>query len=236
MCGGTEYLQNDTAPHMGLSPRVRGNRLHFWREFHRDGSIPACAGEPMASKSFNRITTVYPPRVRGNRVAGGGGATVTGSIPACAGEPGHGRRCCPLSAVYPRVCGGTYQIHRRRILPKGLSPRVRGNHIRPNCHCKHRRSIPACAGEPQEMEEDVEIDEVYPRVCGGTTSTSSYFSHDNGLSPRVRGNLQYAVQVGAVGGSIPACAGEPLKSVIECVNIGVYPRVCGGTQSRSTRD
>ena len=50
-----------------------------------------------------------------------------------------------------------------------------------------------------------------------------------GLSPRVRGNpgvLAYGLRYG---GSIPACAGEPLKVLCRDYDDEVYPRVCGGT-------
>ena len=52
---------------MGLSPRVRGNRVVAQRGPVRPGSIPACAGEP-GQPTFNaRSTRVYP------RVCGGTG-------------------------------------------------------------------------------------------------------------------------------------------------------------------
>ena len=74
-----------------------------------EGSIPACAGEPMSDYEVRRLT-VYP------RVCGGTGrqvqirlVTFIGSIPACAGEP-------MAAASVTIKTGGS-----------GLSPRVRGN-------------------------------------------------------------------------------------------------------------
>ena len=70
----------------------------------------------------------------------------------------------------------------------GLSPRVRGN---PRSDVSSRlweRSIPACAGEPQQNAYCDPNDEVYPRVCGGTQSPLLGPFPDPGLSPRVRGN------------------------------------------------
>ena len=52
-----------------------------------------------------------------------------------------------------------------------------------------------------------------------------------GLSPRVRGNLRANSVSDQAPGSIPACAGEPRKSACRRFTTGVYPRVCGGTQS-----
>ena len=55
-----------------------------------------------------------------------------------------------------------------------------------------------------------------------------------GLSPRVRGNHYAARQRRGDGGSIPACAGEPICSLRSWIPTGVYPRVCGGTRERAT--
>ena len=53
--------------------------------------------------------------------------------------------------VYPRVCGGT--AHQRALidLVRGLSPRVRGNHVHLEELRGEVRSIPACAGEPDPL-------------------------------------------------------------------------------------
>ena len=53
---------------LGLSPRVRGNRIGLDFVPLIEGSIPACAGEP-----FRRSSPKTNPS--------------SGSIPACAGEP-----------------------------------------------------------------------------------------------------------------------------------------------------
>ena len=50
---------------------------------------------------------------------------------------------------------------------------------------------------------------VYPRVCGGTAQRALKVAPQNGLSPRVRGNLTGKTGRRQVPGSIPACAGEP---------------------------
>ena len=51
---------------------------------------------------------------------------------------------------------------------------------------------------------------------------------DKGLSPRVRGSLLVDLAAVHVGGSIPACAGEPVLVGPRVPQGGVYPRVCGG--------
>jgi len=49
----------------GLSPRVRGSPDGARLAGHPDGSIPACAGEPVAPGIVNGFEEVYP------RVCGG---------------------------------------------------------------------------------------------------------------------------------------------------------------------
>ena len=114
----------------------------------------------------------------------------------------------------------------------GPAPRVRGNHRRDHQHQRGRGSIPACAGEPGSARAMTATGAVYPRVCGGTFDLILLVHSALGLSPRVRGNLRSAVDEDTPGGSIPACAGEPLVSITTAIAQGVYPRVCGGTVPR----
>ena len=168
VCGGTAVSLPRRARQRGLSPRVRGNLGAHQRLKLDDGSIPACAGEPVRESGGGEQMGVYPrvcggtpvllsvssvfeglsPRVRGNRGHRLRHLRGRGSIPACAGEPRI--ECLPRShhGVYPRVCGGTRRRGARRWALRGLSPRVRGNQL-PELVRRHVvGSIPACAGEP----------------------------------------------------------------------------------------
>ena len=51
VCGGTVFTFRFLFPMMGLSPRVRGNRIQTDRVNATGGSIPACAGEPGGSRT-----------------------------------------------------------------------------------------------------------------------------------------------------------------------------------------
>ena len=113
----------------------------------------------------------------------------------------------------------------------GLSPRVRGNPLHLYMDAALLRSIPACAGEPELSQDSGESDEVYPRVCGGTYIHNQPVNVEEGLSPRVRGNLLGIASWLGGWGSIPACAGEPSPDLQRCPVCRVYPRVCGGTYS-----
>ncbi len=48
VCGGTTYLRPTDLLMTGLSPRVRGNPHPRHTQDGLEGSIPACAGEPMS--------------------------------------------------------------------------------------------------------------------------------------------------------------------------------------------
>ena len=127
VCGGTRSINQVEAALQGLSPRVRGNLKHDGGKIIGQGSIPACAGEPLFFRRSLCLTGVYPrvcggtigglyecqlywglsPRVRGNRNRSDRCRPSRGSIPACAGEPPLEVEQQKVWRVYPRVCGGT---------------------------------------------------------------------------------------------------------------------------------
>ena len=210
---------------------MRGNQTGEMRKRHRQGSIPAYAGEPRFRRSGSGVCWVYPrvcggtagmtisqapqmglsPRMRGNHRAKVRAAFRRWSIPAYAGEPPGGASRCDCAEVYPRVCGGTATGRCNPAQCWGLSPRMRGNPTAyPSCQAG-RRSIPAYAGEPVLRQLDRVLVRVYPRVCGGTSRHCHPAISDCGLSPRMRGNPALADADFAGRGSIPAYAGEPVS-------------------------
>ena len=193
VCGGTYGRWYYQVNKWGLSPRVRGNPYQLNQRLSGRRSIPACAGEPHASLLVSTTLSVYPrvcggttvrlsrklhptglsPRVRGNRETYRGQMVHWGSIPACAGEPPKSMEIEIGLGVYPRVCGGTGELGFSSHPYWGLSPRVRGNRYRVNLVRFQRRSIPACAGEPDTASSVSISRSVYPRVCGGTLAVLS---------------------------------------------------------------
>ena len=117
--------------------------------------------------------------------------------------------------------------------PGGLSPRMRGNLPVMESPGSTGWSIPAYAGEPVWQAGQARPVRVYPRVCGGTVIRLGRRLHRYGLSPRMRGNRPRHIRAGASERSIPAYAGEPVRWRAGLTIQGVYPRVCGGTISRS---
>src|SRR5690606_30187819 len=126
-----------------------------------------------------------------------------------------------------RVCGGTEHIPRWRGGSTGLSPRVRGNQISAAIETFTLGTIPACAGEPATCDYRPRRARDYPRVCGGTAGGCGGGAQSQGLSPRVRGNLSNGKRSLQDRGTIPACAGEPLRGRIGRALSWDYPRVCG---------
>ena len=250
VCGGTSNPIASASRNTGLSPRVRGNQYRYSIAQYNAGSIPACAGEPSGLMRKTKSGWVYPrvcggtfedsldliegwglsPRVRGNPPRPAENPTPRRSIPACAGEPPCSPVAYHVSKVYPRVCGGTPRRRTPRHPPRGLSPRVRGNPLLFQIELSPLRSIPACAGEPRAVPPVRRDAPVYPRVCGGTRSAAERLGRNQGLSPRVRGNLYCGRACNNRAGSIPACAGEPPTRFLPTEPESVYPRVCGGTQ------
>ena len=188
----------------------------------------ACGGATSRPHSSSNCMG-QPPRVRGNRVRAEFFERQGRFIPACAGEP---RASAGLPAgrwVYPRVCGGTLDVDPLMTRRVGLSPRVRGNRMPAGVQFRVFRCIPACAGEPVIELARQAFDQVYPRVCGGTSDRSAIVLPKMGLSPRVRGNHAAVRAAQQRAGSIPACAGEPAAFGLRAARTRVYPRVCGGT-------
>ena len=120
-------------------------------------------------------------------------------------------------------------------LVRGRSPRVRGSQRDQLAFHAHRRSIPACAGEPRHRRCRRWCRGVDPRVCGGAQSGFGVFQRRKGRSPRVRGSLERGESATLAAGSIPACAGEPSLSNSKEKISWVDPRVCGGAWYRDCR-
>ena len=171
------------------------------------------------------------PRLRGNRLFHIEKGLLNRSIPAPAGEPGESGAEKLDTAVYPRACGGTRFPEPIPWQSPGLSPRLRGNPFELRTGTTPPRSIPAPAGEPSTRTRPPYPMPVYPRACGGTCHHPHGRDHDQGLSPRLRGNLLPPYPQPTETRSIPAPAGEPPRPGGSTWYSTVYPRACGGTST-----
>ena len=253
VCGGDRSSVCSSVLAQGPSPRVRG-RLHTGtRPRRRRGSIPACAGETGHDNKSPSPDRVHPRVCGGDSTAGlwsalGGGPSprVRGrlksmlfvefairSIPACAGETLRQSSLNFHPRVHPRVCGGDSSAASFHGPMKGPSPRVRGRHCGARVYAVPLGSIPACAGETRTNGVMRAFRRVHPRVCGGDALRLSASASDGGPSPRVRGRRKLGIALGALQGSIPACAGETAPNTAAVTAGKVHPRVCGGDISPS---
>ncbi len=112
----------------------------------------------------------------------------------------------------------------------GLSPRVRGNHVRWCFWCNSAGSIPARAGQPHPRPSRRTWTAVYPRACGATVRLGGAVAERGGLSPRVRGNRATVTVTSRSKRSIPARAGQPGPGRFHRHKHTVYPRACGATE------
>ena len=129
-------------------------------------------------------------------------------IPACAGNAHLARWAEPAQrAVHPRVCGERSGTPPVSVFQSGSSPRVRGTPPEGGGGQRHRRFIPACAGNARNLR---------PPMNTGT-----------GSSPRVRGTPGRREADDRRSRFIPACAGNASWNVTLLITTAVHPRVCG---------
>ena len=188
----------------------------------------ACGG------TFGRVFAAYrlkglSPRLRGNGRDRDSSHEGQGSIPALAGERSGRRKLHWHARVYPRACGGTSIEYPTLSCRLGLSPRLRGNASSRKKLPILSGSIPALAGERESPRFVFSRGKVYPRACGGTSRATCGNGRGEGLSPRLRGNALLTPSPSISAGSIPALAGERQMVRHLRMQIGVYPRACGGT-------
>jgi hypothetical protein len=214
--------------HLGRSPRVRGSHLQRDPRHARDGSIPACAGEPRrdrrvaparrvdprvcggaaSAQELDELTRGRSPRVRGSRGRSstredaGRSPRVRGSPP---GPVARTVRCGSIPA-----CAGEPSPDGRTNSPSGVDPRVCGGaDRRPSPMRFHAEgSIPACAGEPHRNEGLSGGARVDPRVCGGAP-VDACRGGTAGRSPRVRGSPPVPSPAPSDAGRSPRVRGSP---------------------------
>ena len=92
--------------------------------------------------------------------------------------------------------------------------------------------IPANAGETQARALLARLPRAYPRERGGNADALVFSYKYMGLSPRTRGKPHRIPRCAAVGGPIPANAGETWYTRRRCQYLRAYPRERGGNSGR----
>ena len=213
----------------GLSPPTRGIRIRSCSNYTNVRSIPAYAGDPQTGAPYPAPTWVYP-RLRGGSLGDlarqsrrqGLSPPTRGipsrwrvatmrmrSIPAYAGDPSSSRTFLGQRRVYPRLRGGSAPGASRIPIIPGLSPPTRGIHLGTLFAVANIGSIPAYAGDPARRHPHRRILRVYPRLRGGSSTSSGRAGSAMGLSPPTRGIHRHCCKLRGNNRSIPAYAGDP---------------------------
>ncbi len=168
------------------------------------------------------------PPTRGSQPCRERHAHAGGSIPAHAGEPHPSRRRSRRRGVDPRPRGGA-EAERERYSPEaGRSPPTRGSPRPETPRGGSVGSIPAHAGEPQEVAKTGMTYAVDPRPRGGAGGRVARAPDESGRSPPTRGSRVVVLGPDVERGSIPAHAGEPTLPPTRSLVTRVDPRPRGG--------
>ena len=148
-------------PRVGGKPQMTSRRSGSAKVHPRVGGETGPNGGPI-------LWMMGPsPRGRGNQEAGQGAGHPRRSIPAWAGKPVQRNRRPVIVRVHPRVGGETAGFAIGARVPRGPSPRGRGNLERTPVTRPPRGSIPAWAGKPRPAARSGCPEEVHPRVGRG---------------------------------------------------------------------
>ncbi len=114
----------------------------------------------------------------------------------------------------------------------GLSPWVRGTHIKRPEHLAGTRFIPVGAGNSTLRRCSAMMSPVYPRGCGELIHLITGLPMQYGLSPWVRGTLRLPDKPTAEDRFIPVGAGNSIQAENGHSLEPVYPRGCGELADR----
>ena len=117
----------------------------------------------------------------------------------------------------------------------GLSPPTRGIRQASGNVVTYVWSIPAYAGDPPLSGRSAGLSRVYPRLRGGSRAARLGGLRLRGLSPPTRGIPATRLSPLTLTRSIPAYAGDPPQHSSAPPIAEVYPRLRGGSESRTLR-
>ena len=231
----------------GSSPRMRGTRRNRRSRGAPRRFIPAYAGNTSLGGSPVPRSPVHPrvcgehapvawtrpathgssPRMRGTLHVSLSVDPVDRFIPAYAGNTRPSRRRGRATSVHPRVCGEHSASAASAAHDRGSSPRMRGTPIRRNSMPRHRRFIPAYAGNTEVLLFQFSHCPVHPRVCGEHNAPDALRFAYSGSSPRMRGTHRSRQEFIHQARFIPAYAGNTSNVQSRTRRLSVHPRVCG---------
>jgi len=171
----------------GLIPAGAGQTVGLFRvvlayRAHPRGCGADCVGAADAVASLGSS-----PRVRGRQLVHLLGGELLGLIPAGAGQTCSAEVEASACGAHPRGCGADVPAKLVTVAVMGLSPRVRGRHLRILAARVSEGLIPAGAGQTGDSEQVDWKARAHPRGCGADSARFSALSPPWGSSPRVRG-------------------------------------------------
>ena len=231
----------------GSSPRTRGTvdlarprlRLRRFIPAHAGNSQkptaapwtsavhPRARGEQICGTSSLDANAGSSPRTRGTGVEPVGPVNLHRFIPAHAGNRGHTCRRRGWRAVHPRARGEQTDGGAFSSLPHGSSPRTRGTAPPHGVVVRHRRFIPAHAGNRSHRAARPCNRPVHPRARGEQTERQAMFLLSRGSSPRTRGTGAARPALGRWRRFIPAHAGNSHPAPSSPSTMAVHPRARG---------
>ena len=127
---GTAARHSICTFHSRITPACAGNRCSKPSTPPRLGDHPRVCGEQHPDRFFIGHSPGSPPRVRGTVIKEEKMSKAARITPACAGNSIVPIGCVYAKGDHPRVCGEQLFLARRRTLPPGSPPRVRGTELR----------------------------------------------------------------------------------------------------------
>ena len=150
-------------------------------------------------------------------------------IPAFAGNTGYERPRTGGHPVHPRVCGEHGWKTGTKTVISGSSPRLRGTRTLQRIDVGLGRFIPAFAGNTSTEWCILIVPSVHPRVCGEHGGRNDARRSFGGSSPRLRGTLEFKIEVPTVPGSSPRLRGTPNHERIVYRRRRFIPAFAGNT-------
>ena len=167
------------------------------------------------------------PRLRGTSDSASRKPFFCRFIPAPAGNIPVVLLLRPGTTVHPRACGEHVPLLWSSHQEGGSSPRLRGTSPRQRDYPRHRRFIPAPAGNMTIRCTNGSPAAVHPRACGEHSVVGCEGLGRCGSSPRLRGTSLRAPRCLALSRFIPAPAGNMPAPLSSPAIVAVHPRACG---------
>ena len=231
-CGADQPFRGEEDYSTGSSPRVRGRRLLLPMLVRPKRLIPAGAGQTGASLPTRLSHRAHPRGCGADLSAMVVDLVDPGSSPRVRGRP----RCTvgvdSGCAAHPRGCGADRMQAYQAMGGMGSSPRVRGRRVEADAGVAAGGLIPAGAGQTLARARATPSAGAHPRGCGADDVPVAPAIVPVGSSPRVRGRPPCCRGQGAVGGLIPAGAGQTRYWCRSCSAARAHPRGCGADGRR----